>query len=77
MKVSDEPTKKEVRWNFNKEGGWKTYEDITKDKCTDLLNLFKHKPSSSVDKIVESFNKKHEKILFIRLFKIRFVHLEN
>ena len=70
VKLSDKPTKKEIGWNFNKEGGWKTYEDITKDKCADLLNLFEHKSNCSVDNLVESFNKKHEKILYKSFGKV-------
>ena len=47
-KVLDKPITKEVRWNYNKEGGWETYKEITEDKCNDLLNMFQVKLQANI-----------------------------
>ena len=58
-----EKKEKDVRWNLNKPGGWKKYEEVTNDRAKDIHKIVENK-SKSVQEMIEGVEKIFDKIKF-------------
>ena len=59
-----------VKWNLKKPGGWKTYEEATNVKAKDIRKIMEDE-NKPVEKVVQEFEKIHNKIKFQAFGKTR------
>ena len=59
-----------VKWNLKKPGGWKTYEEATNVKAKDIRKIIEDE-NKPVEKVVQEFEKIHNKIKFQAFGKTR------
>ena len=70
LPLGREPKEQVVKWNLNKPGGWKIYEEATNEKAEDIRKVIESK-DKSVETVVKEFEKIHNKIKFQAFGKTR------
>ena len=68
LQEANHVSNKDVVWNTMKENGWKKYKELTDDKAEEFNEIIED-TEISVEKAVEAFEKKLDKIKFAALGK--------
>ena len=69
MEKEERTTKKETKWNLAKEGGWKSYKEISNSEAEKIAEVVEDE-NKTIEEVMKVFNKVHEKIKFKAFGKV-------